>query len=130
MNRRIILTQIVLGLLLTLSIFGSFYRLANGDMNVVIFGTLLYMPFVFILCLYNGVIIGLLERINKRIKFINYCLPTIPLLIWFLASGNKITIRYWDIEVSEFAIALTLILLTNLTGYYLIKVNGRETASH
>jgi len=130
MNRRFILTQIALGLLFTLVIFASFYRQENGDMNVVIFGTLLYLPFVLILCLYNGLTIGLSERINKKIGFVNYCLPTIPLLIWFLASGGTITIRYWDIRTKEFLITLIIILVTNLTGYLFIKLNGEETASH
>jgi predicted neutral ceramidase superfamily lipid hydrolase len=130
MNRRIILTQLILALLFTIVIFASFHQRENGDMDVVIFGTLLYLPFVFILCLYNGLTIGLLERINKKIRLINYSLPIGPLLIWFLASGKVITIRYWDIGVREFIIALALILLTNLTGYYFIRVTGEETASH
>lgn len=130
MTRVFILIQVVLGLLFTLLVFGSLYQLENGDMNVAILGTLLYLPFVFILCLYNGLTIGLSERINKKIRFVNYCLPIIPLFIWFLASGKNITIRYWNIGVNEFIIAMGLILLTNLIGYYFVKLNGEETASH
>ena len=122
-------TQLILGLVFVTVIFISFYGRENGDMNVVIFGEFLYAPFVLLLCLYNGLTIGLLERINKKVRLINYCLPTIPLLIWFVTSDNLITIRYWDLRTREFYISLTLILLTNVIGYYLFKGVDQETAS-
>jgi len=128
-NNKIVKTQIVLGLIFVTMIFISFYGREKGDMNVIIFGTFLYAPFVLLLCLYNGLTIGLFERINKRIRLVNYCLPTIPLLIWFGTSDNLITIRFWDLRTKEFYISLTLILLTNVTGYYLFKGTDPEAAS-
>jgi hypothetical protein len=128
-NTRIARTQLILGLLFVTVTFISLYGRENGDMNVVIFGTFLYAPFVLLLCIYNGLTIGLFERLNKKARLINYCLPTIPLLIWFVTSDNLITIRYWDLRTKEFFVALTLILLTNVTGYYLFKGADRETAS-
>ena len=128
-NTGIIKTQLILGLLFAVVTFISFYEQENGHMNVVIFGTFLYLPFVFFLCLYNGLTIGLFERLNKKVRLINYCLPTIPLVIWFVTSDNKITIRYWDLETNEFLLSLTLILLSNVTGYYLFQGAEQETAS-
>ena len=129
MSSGLIKTQFLLGLIFSLTTFFSFYAQENGDMNVVIFGTFLYLPFVLLLCLYNGLTIGIFEKLNKKIRLINYGLPTIPLLIWFLTSDNQITIRYWKLGTTEFVVALTLILLTNLTGYYLFKGADQETAS-
>jgi hypothetical protein len=128
-NTGIFKTQLILGLVFTTMTFISLYGRENGDMNTVIFGTSLYVPYVLLLCIYNGLTIGLFETINKKIILINYCLPTIPLLIWFLISDNKITIRYWKLETTELIVALTIILLTNMTGYFLFKGVDRETAS-
>jgi hypothetical protein len=125
-NTGIIRTQLILGLLFIAVTFISFYRQEDGDMGVIIFGTLLYLPFVLLLCIYNGLTIGLFERLNKKVRLINYCLPTIPLLIWFVTSDSLITIRYWHLRTKEFSVALSLILLTNLTGYYFFKRTDRE----
>lgn|SRR5690606_263854 len=129
MSSGLIKTQFLLGLIFSLTTFISFYAQENRDMNVVIFGTFLYLPFVLLLCLYNGLTIGIFEKLNKKIRLINYSLPTIPLLIWLLTSDNQITIRYWKLGTTEFVVALTLILLTNVTGYYLFKGADQETAS-
>jgi hypothetical protein len=128
-NIKIIGTQLILGLLFFVVIFIALYGEENGDMNVVIFGTLLYLPFILLLCTYNALIIGLFEKLNKKVRILNYILPSFPLVIWFLTSDNVITIRYWELRTSEFLIALTLILATNVTGYYLFKNGDREPAS-
>lgn len=128
-NLRIFATQLILGLMFIILTFISFYQKENGDINVVIFGTLLYLPYVIILCIYNGLTIRLFEGLNKKIRILNYCIPTVPLLIWFLISDNIITIRYWDLETKEFTIALTVLLLTNVTGYFVFQKTLGETAS-
>ncbi len=114
--------QLILGLLLTFFIFISFYIHEHGDMNVVIFGAFLYIPCVLILCIYNGLIIGIFEKINKKERFINYCIPVIPLLIWYIVSGKEITIRYLDIAIDTkiFFISLAILLLTDILGYIFI----------
>lgn len=117
-NLKIFGTQLILGLLFIILILISFYEQEKGW---VIFGTLLHLPFVIILCIYNGLTIQFFEKLNKKIRVINYCVPTIPLLIWFLASDNIITIRYWDLRTKEFTIALTVLLANNLTGYFVFK---------
>lgn len=129
-NLKIFGVQLLLGPLLICLIFISFYYQENGDLNVVIFGTLQYLPFVIMLCIYNGLAIRLFERINKKVKVINYCLPTVPLLIWFLASDNSITIGYWELSVNEFTIAVVALLVTNVAGYFLFQKIFGETANH
>lgn len=128
-NTGIVRTQLILGLLFITVTFISFYVQEDGDVSVIILGTFLYLPFVLLLCIYNGLTIGLFERLNKKVRLINYCLPTIPLLIWFVTSDSLITIRYWHLRTKEFSVALTLILMTNVTGYYLFKRTDREKAS-
>lgn len=82
------------------------YLPEHGDLNVVIFGAILYLPYVAILCLYNGVTIALLERINERQKWMNYFLPIVPLLIWFFLSAGSIKIRYSNSEDGEFFVGV------------------------
>jgi hypothetical protein len=125
---RILHIQKIVGIVFTATIFTTFYFKEHGDFNVIIFGTALYLPYVAILCLYNGTIIGLLEKINQRATLINYFLPVAPLLIWFIASDNVVRVRYWTLESTEFFIGLVLLLLSNGTGYLTCK-EGTDTAS-
>jgi|SRR5688500_5932206 len=114
---KIFRTQIILGVVFSTAVFLAFYLRENGDLNVVIFGTVLYLPYVAILCLYNAVTIGLLERINERQKWMNYFLPVVPLLIWFFLSAGSIKIRYWNLEDGEFFVGMFLLALSNGIGY-------------
>lgn len=114
---RIFRTQIIVGVVFSIVVFVAFYLSEHGDLNVVIFGTILYLPYVAILCLYNGVAIALLERINERQKWINYFLPVVPLLIWFFVSGGSIKIRYWILGDDEFFVGVFLLVLSNGIGY-------------
>jgi hypothetical protein len=70
--------QIIVGVVFSIAVFLAFYLRENGDLNVVIFGTVLCLSYVAILCLYNGVTIALLERINERQRWMNYFLPIVP----------------------------------------------------
>ena len=125
---RILHTQKIVGIAFTVTIFTTFYYKEHGDFNVIIFGTVLYLPYVAILCLYNGTIIGFLEKINQRARLMNYFQPAVPLLIWFLASDNVVRIRYWTLESTEFFIGIVLLLLSNGTGYLTCK-EETDTAS-
>ena len=125
---KILRTQIIVGIVFSATIFITFYYKEHGDFNVIIFGTVLYLPYVAILCLYNGTIIGLSEKVNQRAKLINYFFPVVPLLIWFLASDNVVRIRYWTLESKEFVIGLVLLLLSSGTGYVTCK-EETDTAS-
>lgn len=119
---KILTTQVLLGLIFTITVFTSFYIMESGEMNVVLFGMILYMPYVFLLCLYNGAIISLFELLNIKNRFINYCIPVVPLLVWYIVSDN-ITIRYWELDAIGLGIVIALILSTNLVGYYFIGTN-------
>ena len=63
MKNKNLLTQIILTGGLLLLIFISFYEKEHGDMNVVIFGTILYAPYVFVLSVSNYLTIGVFENI-------------------------------------------------------------------
>lgn len=114
---RIFRTQIIVGVVFSIAVFVAFYQQEHGDLNVVIFGAILYLPYVAILCLYNAVAIALLERINERQKWMNYFLPVVPLLIWFFLSAGSIKIRYWSLEEGEFFVGMFLLALSNGIGY-------------
>lgn len=115
--------QFILLILLTIMIMIRFYYLEHGDMNIVIFGAIIYLPYVFLICLYNGVVIELLDRINKKIKFLNYLASALLVLIWFIMS-NGIRIHYWALSAMEFFIALLALVVVNV-GYFLIS-NSHE----
>lgn len=115
---KIFRTQVIVGVVFSIVVFVAFYLREHGDLNVVIFGVILYLPYVAILCLYNGVSIALLERINERQKWMNYFLPVVPLLIWFFLSPGSIRIRYWNLEDGEFFVGVFLLVLSNGIGYF------------
>ena len=114
---------------LLIMIFVSLYVIEDRDTGVAIFGTLLYSPFAFLLTLYNGLTIGLLENWNKRLRIMNYLLPLVPLTIWFFISGQTIRIRFWDIEAKEFTILVIVLTTVNLAGLFYSERHHRETAN-
>jgi hypothetical protein len=115
---KIFRTQIIVGVVFSIAVFVAFYLREHGDLKVVIFGVILYLPYVAIMCLCNGMSIALLERINERQKWMNYFLPVVPLLIWFFLSAGSIRIRYWNLEDGEFFVGVFLLVLSNGIGYF------------
>ena len=102
----------------------AFIRISfdDNDMNTVIFGTVIAFGFILGLSIYNGMVISFSESFNDKIRVINYCMPTVPLVICFLIFD-------FPIENSDILILLTLILISNLAGYYFIERTKEETAS-
>jgi hypothetical protein len=130
MKNKNLLTQILLTGGLLLLIFISFYEKEHGDMKVVIFGTILYSPYVFALSIGNYLTIGLFEAFNKRIRILNYLAQLAPLIIWFFLADREIVIRYWKVGTKEFAFVCLVLGISNMIGYYLAQRVGEKMASH
>jgi hypothetical protein len=116
-------------LILTILLFLSFNKKENGDMNVVVFGTFLYLPYVFILTSLNLLLItlGLKWITKKTFVWLTTIFTSIVLTIWSLLSDGQITIRYWTLTLSEFVILNIVILTLNiLTLIWLIWKKKRE----
>jgi cytochrome bd-type quinol oxidase subunit 2 len=102
---------------LILLIFVSFYTIESGDMDVVMLGTILYMPYAFVLVLYTVLFqAGLRKFKHSRIEEI--FLPLIPLIGWMTLSRGSIEIRYWQMEYVEMAIVLSVLALANAINTY------------
>ncbi len=123
MNFRQTVQQLIIhSLVLTLLLFIAFNKLENGDMNVVIFGTVLYLPYVLIITGLNLFLMSLgLKIINKRpFVFLVSLLTSIVLTTLFLLDG-QIEVRYWKFTLIEFVIlnfaiiSLNLLTITRLT---------------
>ena len=93
-----------------------------NDINTVIFGIVIAFGFILGLSIYNGMVISFSESFNGRLKVLNYCLPIVPLAICFLFFD-------FPIATSDILILLTLILGSDLAGYYLIERTKEETFS-
>ncbi|RIW18688.1 hypothetical protein D0X99_03115 [Algoriphagus lacus] len=110
-------------------LFLAFNEKENGDMNVVVFGTFLYLPYIFILTALNLLLITLgLKWITKKpFVWLTTIFTSIVLTIWSLLSGGQITIRYWTLALSEF-VKLNIVILTLniLTLIWLIREKKSE----
>jgi hypothetical protein len=97
-------------------VFTAFYIHENGDMNTVLFGIFLYMPYVFILSGLNLILIRLgFIKISKRpLVFLTTFFMSIVLMIWLFVNGGQITIRYWELTLTDFVILNTVIIILNL----------------
>ena len=82
-------------------------------MNVVVFGTFLYLPYVLILAGLNLVLISLgLKILNKRpYLFLIALFTSIVLTTWLLFSDGQIEVRYWKFTLTEF-VTLNFVILT------------------
>jgi cytochrome bd-type quinol oxidase subunit 2 len=102
---------------LILLIFVSFYTIESGDMDVVMLGTILYMPYAFVLVLYTVLFQAGLRKF-KRSRIEEIFLPLIPLIGWMTLSRGSIEIRYWQMEYVEMAIVLSVLALANAINTY------------
>lgn len=115
-NYNILRTQV---LLMFVFIFCLIVSLINEDTdtNTSTFAFILYLPYVFLLCIYNGILIKLLVNFLKN-NLLIYLLPIIPIIVWFIMSDYTITVRFWKFNKTEVIIGLILMTLVNLLGYY------------
>lgn len=95
----------------------------HGDSGVVIFGTFLYLPYVFLLIGYNILSISLMDYnlTNLKQKWVIYIIPLIPILIWYLFDNLSITVRFWELEKYEFCIFMIVWGLLNFITYLMIN---------
>lgn len=115
-NYNILRTQILLMFVFTSSLIVLIIN-ENTDSNTSIFGFILYIPYVFMLCIYNGILIKLLIKFLKN-NLLIYLFPIIPIIVWFILSDYTITIRFWKFNSIEVIIGLILMISVNLFGYY------------
>ncbi len=94
-----------------------------SDINTIVFGTVIAFGCILGLSIYNGMMICFSESFNDTLRALNYCMPIIPLVICFLMFD-------FPIATTDILILLTLILVSNLAGYYLIERSREETTNH
>jgi len=115
---------ILYSIVLTILLFLSFCYWENGDMNTVLFGTILYIPYVFLFSGVNLILIGLgLIKITKRpLVFLTAFFTSIILIIWLLLNSGQVTIRYWNLTPKEFVLLnIVFVVLNFLTVASLIS---------
>jgi len=116
MTFKTLVKQVTLHIIVfTVLLFVAFNAKENGDMNVVIFGTFIYLPYVFLLIGVNFLLMVLgVNTIKKRPHvFLTVLFTSAILTIWFLLCGGTIEIRYWKFSLKEFVALNILILILN-----------------
>lgn len=108
-------------LVLTLTIFLSFYYRENGDEDSVVLGTIVYLPYVILLTLINFalIVIGQQYVFRQKFKYLTPVLTTIILTIIFLVTAGHFKIHYWTLSLTEFIILNLIILLLNFIGLFI-----------
>lgn len=101
---------------LTLLVFGSFCAKESGDMGTVMLGTVLYVPYVLILTVYNMTAQAALSMIGWRGREI-IILPLVPLILWMIFSGGAIEIRYWRMGYGEMLAVIATLGLLNAINH-------------
>lgn len=120
-KRQIIKHWLTHFLVLTLILFIVFWVREIGDITVVIFGTLIYLPFVFILTVTNIalVVIGLQYFKTSSYKLIPVLFTTTLLTGWYCFKSGQIKIHFWEINQTEFIIFNIILVILNLTTVYM-----------
>jgi len=107
-------------LILTFILFLTFSGEENGDINVVIFGTVLYFPFIIILTIMNIllIVVGLKTIKTKHFKWLTVFFSTAILTTCYLFNAEQMIIYNWKFTQTEF-ISLNIILcIINLATVY------------
>jgi len=108
-------------------VFITFNIHESGNMDIVLFGTFLYMPYVFMLSGLNLILIrlGLIKMTKRPLVFLTAFFMGIVLMTWLLVNGGQITIRYWKLTLTEFVILNTVIIGLNLLTLY--RLTSKKT---
>ena len=110
---------------LAILLFITFSAKESGDMNVVIFETFMYLPYVIFLSVINIIILTIgtnYQRINS-IKWLSAIFTTFILLIWYLIKGGYIEIIHWKVSLIEFLIINLIVLIINFLTVYIVMRN-------
>lgn len=84
-------------------------------MNSVLFGTVLYLPHVFLLTGYNALVLMFMRHKDGTLNLFKVLVPIIPLVLWVFLAKGAITVRYWDLGLAELAWILGTLGLLNAT---------------
>ena len=122
-NYNIVKTQILLMFAFVLSLVALIAN-ENTDTNTSTFAFILYLPYVFILCIYNGIFLKLLLSFLES-NLIIYLLPIVPFIVWFLISNYSITIRFWKFNENEVILGLIIMIFVNSFGFYFFNPNKK-----
>ncbi len=116
---------------LTCVLFLRFNDIENGDMNVVVFGTFIYLPYLLCLTLLNSILLtlGLNYFKTNLLKWFTASLTSFALTIWFLISGGQLEIHFWKVKQNEFVTLNLILFFLNLTTIYFITKQQNEKAN-
>ena len=115
-NYNILRTQVLLLFAFVISLTALIAN-EKTDLNTSIFAFISYFPYIFILCIYNGILLRLLVSFLKS-NLLIYLLPIVPMIVWFIISDYSITVRFWKLGQKEVIIGLTIMTIVNSFGYY------------
>lgn len=115
--------------ILTLVLFLRFNDIENGDLNVVVFGTFIYLPYLIGLTFLNSTFLSIGINVFKTsfLKWFSATLTSILLIIWFLISSGQLEIHFWKVKPNELITLSVILLLLNLaTIYYATKLKNEK----
>ena len=114
--------------ILTFLLFLSFNGIENGDMNTVIFGALIYFPYLICLTFLNTTLIALgLNYFNTNLpKWISAAFTSMVLTTWYLISGGQLKIHFWKVKQNEFITLNFILLFLNLATIYFVTKQQKE----
>ena len=117
--------------ILTFIIFFRFNDIENGDMNVVVFGTFIYLPYLLCLTFLNSTLLklGLKYFKTNMLKWFSASLTSFVLTIWFLISDRQLEIHFWKVKQYEFITLNFILLLLNLSTIYFITKQQKKKAN-
>ena len=114
---------------LTFVLFLRFNDIENGDMNVVVLGTFIYLPYILCLTFFNSTLLmlGLKYFKTHLLKWLAVTFTSIALTVWFLSSGGQIEIHFWKVKQNEFITLNSILIFLNLaTIYYITKQQNKK----
>jgi len=119
---RILKFIIIPFVVLTLTVFLSFWFREKGDEGSVILGTIVYLPYIILIIGINFalILIGQHYLFRPGFKYLTAFLTTIILTIIFLVSNGHCTIHHWTLSIAEFIILNFIILLLNFIGLFIL----------
>lgn len=114
--------------ILTFVLFLRFNDKENGDMNVVVFNTFIYLPYLLFLTFLNSILltIGLNYFKTSLLKWLAASFTSLTLTILFLSSNGQLKVHFWKVSQNEFMILNLILLFLNLATIYFVTKPKNE----
>ncbi len=117
---------------LAIALFLCFNYKEHEDMDVIVFGTFIYVPYLIGLTFLNSTFLafGLNYFKSNLFKWLGALSTSFVLIVWYIIKAGQIELYFWKVNQNEFFILNLILLFLNLITMYFVTKKNRNTQTN